>query len=269
MDYADLREIGTPEDLTDWPRSNRPILLDNFDFSFDSPEVAAAHLTVLEKLLFSERRRLVLVAAADPAEFIAETLDPDRAAATASAEWFRDSEERWNRVFLFFGRRPLTLETPGVHKDSEAALHFARCIYASCTDAQKAVLYQICEYGWVNPNNKRALSALVSRGWVTLGPVPALADALTFMSPHLPVLTGADRLARWNMPDPAASGWITALLAVFVVFALILAGPDLAQNLPGKVTGILAAILPLWRVITGLQNRAANSAPKETVDALV
>lgn len=159
VDYLDLRGISSMDDFPGWPHSDpRPVLLDNFDFAFGSESAAGAHLRILERLLFSDHRPVILAAIVDPADYIAAIIAseiPDH----PIAEWFRATEDRWDRVFLCFDRRrfPITEE----EKSSDKQPDLARRIYASCTDAQRAVLYQISREGWVNPNNKRGLSGLI------------------------------------------------------------------------------------------------------------
>jgi hypothetical protein len=264
--YLDLPGIKSVDDLPDLSRAPAgPVFVDNFDFTFDSEETAKTHLKILERLLFSGRRRVILAASKDPRDYADEVLarDPE----SGGAAWFRNIEEQWNRVFLCLERRRVAIP-----KDTASEMQLARWVYASCTDNQCAVLYQIAQGKWVNPNNEQALRGLISRGWVKLSPTPSLTKETGFLARvtrENPALPGTARIAGWNLAAAAGSGWATVftLMAAFVLLILSLTGKDLLQSRLGTLTGLFAGIPAALRVFSTLRNVATGPSQKDATDA--
>ncbi len=259
FDLVDLRQLGSIEDLPCFMRTSpQPIVLANLDFSFDSEKMMLAHLQVLEDLLFSNRKVVVLVTMIDPLDMTREMLLPEQPD-KVRAQWFEKTEQRWERVLNAFERRRTTLED-----DKDFGL--ASSIYSACTAAESSVIYQITHKLWVNPANRRALSNLVARGWVKGVPYPRLTDELTFLhdlAGSHPGLPGENTRRSWRFERPTNSFGATLLtmLAVGILVALVFAGKDLLQNGSGIVTGVVTGVPAVWRVYSTWRNR--GEAPQK------
>jgi hypothetical protein len=247
-----------------------PVLLRNFDLCWDTEELAAAKLAFLEDLLFSSKGPVVLIASIDPVDYIAEVISSGGGQGSNLSDFFVKTEQRWNRVFLCFERRRMS---PGVPKiiaeQNETPRHLARRIYTSCTDSQRAVLYQIAESGWVNPNNVRAISTLMARGWIELVPMPVLSGELKLIGDHpkklISELASPEEIQRW---DAARTGLTTVLTIGGLILAavLLIAGKDIFQSIPAMITGLLTVTPLAWKTFSQFGKRASVEIPKETED---
>src|SRR5262249_7937926 len=140
---------------------------------------------------------------------IAEMISTEYGCGSTCVEFFKRTERRWNRIFLRFDYRTIQIDSVLAQLHPETHLELARRLYFSCTDSQRAVLYQISSAGWVNPNNLPPLSDLIARGWVSLAPLPVLTmgdDSLHI----IPELTTSEEIQRWDAA-PSGSTWTTLL----------------------------------------------------------
>jgi hypothetical protein len=264
VQYVDSRRLEGASVNCETSSKNKTVVFGNFDLSWDSEETAAQKLTLLENLLFSAHARVVLLANIDPVEYIAEVISDDSALPSGFVDFFRTTESRWNRVFLCFEHRSLPIDVQHVSRNDTKEMDdkiLARRIYASCTDAQRAVLYQIAKSGWVNPNNLRAISALSARGWVKLGPMPVFDGELGGMSEHselIPELASADEIRRWDS-SRGSSKWTTILTigGAILLAGVLVAGKDIFQSIPGIITGLLAIAPGIWKTFSRVTTRAS------------
>ena len=266
LSYIDLLHLDSPRALAGLSLApDAPVFVDNFDFSFDSEETAKRNLAILQDLLFSAHRRVILAASKDPADYLDQLLAGSRTQG-APAAWLQDLEEPWKRVFGRFDYRRLPVE-----RGATSLLSLARRVYASCTDDQCAALYQIAQGKWVNSSNEQAIHALIARHWIKVRPEPALTPEVAFLAKATkwnPALPGAERLADWKAAAAGSEGLsVGTLTAIFAVVALSVAGKDLLQSGAGALTGLLAGIPSLVRIFSSLRNVAAAPAVKDGSDA--
>lgn len=264
IDYIDSRRVVEVNDLLSlFSTLRRPVVLDNFDLSSDSEESARAKLMMLEDLAHSRERNVVLVAISDPVEYISECLSDDSDQASGLVKFLKETEPRWNRLFLCFEHRRMKFDLAAArrHEDDRRV---ARRIYASCTNSERALLYQIAADGWVNPKNDRAISALIARGWVRLAPIPLLVEELQFMASHVSEFATTEEVRRWHASE-GSSKWTWVIIgAGFVIMAVwFVAG---SQGLPG-LGALLAAIPAIVGAGSQLRNRAAITSDKGPTNA--
>jgi hypothetical protein len=267
VQYVDARHLEDVRVVSGQPASNKIAVLGNFDLSSDSEEMAERKLGLLEDLLFSVHQRVVLIANIDPVEYFAEVLSDESTQRSRLKEFFRNTEQRWDRVFSSFEHRRM----PTKFGDGEPERSLARRIYVSCTDSQRAVLYQIAESGWVNPNNRSALAALRRRGWVKLAPMPIFDEDLATLGDHSPELISSlmstEETRRWDSAQVGASRWTPAItiIAVVLVAGFLIAGKDLFRSIPAMITGLLAVGPTLWKAVSQF-SRASVLTAKDTID---
>lgn len=248
-------------------RNARTVIVDNFDHDFGSEQSAKTKLELLESLVLDDRRVVVLIGYLDPEEYILEVLHGDSQVAPELKAFLLSTRERWERVLLRFGKRILSDDRAS--NQEETTGQFARRIYTCCTDAQRAVLYQIAVHGWVNPHNEEAISSLIARGWIRLSPIPVLSGRLPEIGGVIKSVIRPDEVRRWEAPKDRPTTWATGLTiaAVVVLGAVLLTGADLAKTWTGTFTGILAGAPALWKMVSEFRGRAAAANPKPDMNA--
>jgi hypothetical protein len=268
VEHVDMRNVRAESDVKPFFSSLKtPVVLENFEVCSDSAVAARAKLLLLEDLLFSGNRPVIILATVDPLMTIDEALGEDADETLELTKFFKETRSRWVRAFLYL--EVLRLKTDQFARlKSEGEQTLVRRIRESCTNAQRAVLYQIVTDGFANPKNDRALAGLIARGWVTLGPLPQLAPELGFMNGQLNQFADAEEVRRWQAREDSHWTWAVTIATLLVLAGLVVAGPDLFQSVPGGLGALAAAIPALLGAGSQLKNRFASvSSDKGTANA--
>jgi len=162
IDYIDLyyvNAIGDPQ----WgmePAAREPeklVVLDHFEHNLDKPAERQRKLSVLERLVYEVKCRIVIVTTVDPLYFLA-CLARRKGPSPENEGGDCLDIERWARVLAGFqvvqAKNPCRIEG-----DRRFAL-----LWQACSDEERVALHQIAKYGWANCLQKPAMTHLVLRG---------------------------------------------------------------------------------------------------------
>lgn len=236
-DYIDLRLVASENDVATLDLTRAlPMLLDHFSLASDSEASARAKLILLERLL-SSGKKTMLIAITDPVNELADLVEDSDKPLSFTA-FLKETRWRWNQVFLCFAHRRLKLDVDGADPQC-----LAERIYSSCTKSERALLFQVASDGWVNPKNSRAISSLVARGWLKLAPMPMLTEGFESLGARVPSLVSREEIRDWHANEDSGATWVTIVIAFIILAVLLVAGKDLLQSIPG-VLGVLAAAIP-------------------------
>ena len=217
-------------------------------------------LSLLEWLLYEKGRTVILLCVRDPMQYRRDQLQKRaRADAAPDTSPLASTTERWNRVWRRFPRFAVE-DCPIRVTEQEVELEWTGRIYASCTRAQRAVLYYLAREGWVNPKNRHALGELVSRGLLELKPFPGFPESLMWIAPNIRRVVPKEDPEQWKSTAKGTSplSVLMWVLGICVAGLILFVGRDYIQSWVGLLGGVLTALGTLWKLISEMRTRSAR-----------
>lgn len=217
------------------PEARRLIIVDHFERAFDSAERADKVLELLEKLVGSHRR-VILVTTSDP-WFVLE-----------NNETFRPRLDRWAAVLARF--MTVSFET-GTFPTGERGFEV---IWGSCSLLERIVLFQLAKDGWANYRNQAGLIHLSRRGLVVHDHTfrireESIRDGLLGRVPE-------QEIRNWSRQEGASTwGGLRAALAIAAIGIAVLFFLYAQQQVLAIITGGLPALASGLRVIAEFKGR--------------
>jgi hypothetical protein len=224
--------------------SRKTVVVDHFEHLMSDPKALQWKLTLLETLLASAERVVVLTTI-DPVFFLNST--GDEITENAENPLAEADVVRWARVLNKFRLYRLEGEKPTM-----APQFYYRLLWSSCTWSEKVSLLGLAEDRWPNHKNFEALHHLWNRGIVELSPTFRLEDRdfANFVSGSV---TSPERRV-WKLHD--ASGIWDGLRTMLII--LLLGGVAAVlffsqKDVLGIVAGAAGALTAATKVISDLR----------------
>lgn len=260
--YIDMGVVARRKELPDVATGANPVVIDHFDLEWTHGDSDEWRLMLLEWLLYEKQATIVLVCVRDPI-LVQRELNRGRMISEFGEGGDSCRVARWKRVWRHFPQTAIdecTIPKPR----PEAEVEWTRRIYASCTRAQRAVLYNLTTEGWINPRNRQAASELVSRGLLQVFPVAGLAPALSWMRPHMGDVIPTEDVEQWKLLSKGTSpaSIVVWVLGICAVLLILFVGRDYIQTWAGLFGAVVGALATLWKLVGDMRVRSARAEVK-------
>lgn len=254
---SDVHVVNMPEYLSGDPAKfdltaaaqKDIVALDHFEYRFFNRETRLRDLELLEKLVFTLKKNVVIITSVDPVFHV------EAAGRSASGEDLAPGHDldRWAKILAGFEIRRL----PGSRDDPPRSYY--PLLWATCTRLEKVALYQIAKDGWANYRNDLALEHLRKRGLIRRCPAfeinpPAFRDYIR------DGVAGEER-AQW-LQQEGTSVW-DGLRATLVILLGGILGAVLFLNDKewlGALTSIVTVMGPVTKLVSGLRGTSSGAA---------
>jgi len=259
ISYLDMCTAPTSAQLTAISDMARPVVIDHFDVEWTS-ESDEMRLSLLEWLLYEKGRTVILLCVRDPMQYRRDQLQKrTRADAAPETATLSSMSERWNRLWRRFPHVAVE-DCPIRVTEQEVELEWTRRIYASCTRAQRALLYYLAREGWINPKNRHAAGELVSRGLLQLKPFPGFPESLMWITPNIRRVVPKEDPEQWKSTAKGTSplSVLMWVLGICVAGLILFVGRDYIQSWVGLLGGVFTALATLWKLISEMRTRSAR-----------
>ncbi|HUE20043.1 MAG TPA: hypothetical protein VMQ86_00075 [Bryobacteraceae bacterium] len=175
-------------------------------------------------------------------------------------------ECRPQQALLDIGREVAECAARGTDREmlwqmiAERALALYKLYWSSCTRAEKLVLIQLAQTGFVNPLCGDTLEELIRKGLILPGRRPRVMNE-TFRQ-FLETVEGPDTVHKWES-EGGESSWpiVRNILLVLIIIGLAVVGladHEVMQKATGALTGVVTLMAILSRVLGYVTGRRAD-----------
>jgi hypothetical protein len=247
VDVADLLRSGRK--LQEFKEQN--VVLNHFAHGMDDARLNRTRLELLERLVFTWKKNVVIVSSIDPAFYIAH--DDEEMAPLPEAQ-ISDEGNRWAKVLYGF-------ETLWVESNPTVNENYHRIVWSACTRLERAALYQLATDGLPNHKNRKALEHLYYRRLVTWkadDPVVRIA-AEEFRKFIARSVTRQDR-AAWDEPEREGQWIAVRNLVGMILIGVTAAALYVAQQQTLALFTSASTLVPsAWKFISEFRGGKAPS----------
>jgi len=265
--------LGVPFQESPEPQSGRPprspqagswveaihpegaVGFDHFEHGFDDPGFRDQMLSVLEDLIYRQRRVV----------WIASTREPWRRVQVQSEPHGNGSSlpdrDRWVRVFESFQKVNMSFKEDGAPREP-----YYQLLWAGCSREEQLALRQLVEENIVNPNNESVLRRLIQDGLMFRGPSrgPSSSDRMPIFrivnekfGQFILHAQSSSTIAEWEREGVVLS-WATirttlVTVAVGIVGLLLLTQQQLVEAWVGYIPMLAPAIPTALKVLGSFQ----------------
>jgi hypothetical protein len=255
VDVADLLRSG--KKLPKIHEQN--VVLNHFAHGLTDPKCSRRLLEILERLVFTWKKNVIIVSSIDPAYFVAH--EDDEAPPLPDAQ-VSDEANRWAKVLYGF-------ETVWADATPTPDENYYRVLWSTCTRLERAALYQLATEGWPNYKNRKALKHLYKRRLVTWShdaPVMRIASQ-KFHDFIAKSITPQDR-AAWDEPEREGRWMALRNLVAMILIGVLAAALYVAQQQTLALFTSASTLIPsAWRFISELRGGGKPGAAKGEANA--
>jgi len=286
-----LRHVEKTSDLLSaykWSRRDR-ILLTEFEEGLREPEIIQRKVELLEGIRASDAKFVYIESSVEPLHFLLARFHDhfdERAKLGIAIDRWASALEDYRRLrecsgtMAWFGSERVPAEflhttLPNVTRDASSDTRspvdvldllqpLYRRLWASCSSAEKLLLYRIAREGFVNRHAREILHPLFRRGLVTADPNWRIVN--DSFREFVTVAEEPDVISKWQSRG-GTSPWsrmktpILASVAVLGIFFFTTQREALNQSL-GLLAAMTASIPGLVNLVIGSLNRLGASPSK-------
>lgn len=223
------------------------VVLDDFAFGCNDPELNRRKLEIVEQFLFRDAKTVIILTTIDPL-FYLEAGTGVAGHPSLDALGPGEQLDRWTKALMTF----TTFKVSGTPAAAGAAYY--RVLWSTCTKRERVALYQLANEGWANCQNQIALKHLVKRELIETRPRFQISDE-NFCRFIRQSVSSEDR-REWEREDEISS-WDGLKAAFFVSAGLIVGAIALlyGQQVMGFVVAGASAIAPAIKTIADLRGK--------------
>jgi hypothetical protein len=226
------------------------VALDHFEYGFDDPVFRDQMLSVIEELIYRQRRAVWIASTQDPWRRV--QVEPDGTGSSLS------ERDRWVRVFKSFH----TVNMP--FKENKACeTPYYHVLWAGCSREEQLALRQLAEENVVNPNNESVLQTLLRDGLIVRKPTFHIVNEK--FRRFILHAQSSSTIAEWEREGVVLS-WATirttlVTVAVGIVGLLLLTQQQLVEAWVGYIPMLAPAIPTAMKVLGSFQRDGKLSVP--------